>query len=74
MSTPNFYCQRVCGEVGFSIEEWNKAFRECIEMGYSEEQMDEILNPEYNPCKEQCQDCINIVLETQKKNRKTWDK
>ena len=24
-----FYCQKVCGDVNFSIEEWNKAFKYC---------------------------------------------
>lgn len=24
----HFYCQNACGEVGFSIDEWNKAAKE----------------------------------------------
>jgi hypothetical protein len=63
----NFYCQQKCGEVDFSIDEWNKAFQYCIDNNLSEKQTSEIL--EGKPCKKQCFDCMAIVGETRKKNR-----
>jgi hypothetical protein len=62
----NFYCQQKCGEVDFSIEEWNKAFREIISMGLTKAEEDKLLNGE--PCKKQCFDCIAIVGATRLKN------
>ena len=64
----NFYCQIKCGEVDFSIQEWNKAFNEIIAMPISQAEQEKLLNPE--PCKEQCFDCIAIVGETRLKNLK----
>jgi hypothetical protein len=65
----NFYCQKACGEVDFSIEEWNKAFNEVKDM--SEEIRNIILHPK--PCweegKEQCFACMAIVGETRNKNK-----
>jgi hypothetical protein len=63
----NFYCQQKCGEVDFSIDEWNKAFKYCIDNNLSEKQTAEIL--EGKPCEQQCFDCMAIVGETRKKNR-----
>lgn len=57
----NFYCQQKCGEVDFSIEEWNKAYKEIQAMPLSETQKDELLNGK--PCISQCFDCIAIVGE-----------
>jgi hypothetical protein len=62
----NFYCQIRCGEVGFSIDEWNKAYDEVKDM--SEEIQKMVLHPE--PCKEQCFACMAIVGETRAKNAK----
>lgn len=71
----NFYCKRKCGDPDFSIDEWNDKFEECIKMGLSSEEMDKILFPEeYNPCEKQCEDCINIVLDTRSKNKKSHEK
>lgn len=64
----NFYCQIKCGEVGFSIDEWNKAFKEIEAMPISEVDKYKLRNPE--PCKDQCFDCIAIVGETRTKNSK----
>lgn len=62
------YCQRECVEVDFSIDEWNKAFKYCIENNYSEKDMAKVLRGE--PCDKQCFDCMAIVgkrrLETKK--------
>ena len=63
----NFYCQKRCGENDFSIDEWNKDYKSLINSGMSESDINKILHPE--PCKIQCDACINIVLETQKKNK-----
>lgn len=58
---PNFYCQIKCGEVGFSIEEWNESYKELEKLPLTEAEKDAILHPE--PCKVQCDACINIVLD-----------
>jgi hypothetical protein len=63
----NFYCQQKCGEVDFSIDEWNKAFKYCIDNNLSEEEINKILDGE--PCENQCFDCMAIVGERKKKNR-----
>lgn len=64
----SFYCQQKCGEVDFSIDEWNKAFEYCLEKNLPEEQMTEIL--EGKPCDQQCFDCIAVVGETRSRNEK----
>ncbi len=58
-----FYCQKVCGVIDSTIEEWNEAFRYCNEAGLSEEESNKILMPEYYPCEKQCEDCACIVGE-----------
>jgi len=55
----SYYCQKICGEVGFSIDEWNKAFNYCIENNINEKDTSKILEGE--PCTEQCFDCMAIV-------------
>lgn len=65
--TNNFYCQKKCGEVNFSIDEWNKAFDYCMENNLSEKNMSEIL--EGTTCENQCFDCMAIVGETRNKNK-----
>ena len=66
----NFYCQKKCGEVDFSIDEWNKANEYCNNAGIEGEERDRILSPELFPCETQCEACMNIVLDTQIKNKK----
>lgn len=71
MSRTNFYCAKKSGDSEFSIEEWNKSYQFCIEAGLSEKESNNILFAEIDqPCKEQCEACMNIVLDTQIKNRK----
>ncbi len=67
MTKHNFYCQKKCGEVNFSIDEWNKAFDYCMKNNLSEKNMSEIL--EGTPCEIQCFDCMATVGETRKKNK-----
>lgn len=64
----NFYCQKECGEVGFSIDEWNKAFQYCIDNNLSKEQTNKVLYGE--PCSIQCFDCMAIVGERRCKTKK----
>lgn len=64
----NFYCQQKCGEVDFSIDEWNKAYKEINAMPISEEEKRKLIDGE--PCKEQCFDCMAIVGQTRIKNKK----
>lgn len=59
MSKDNFYCQQLCGADDFSIDEWNKAFKYCIDNNLSEKQTGEIL--EGKPCKNQCFECMATV-------------
>lgn len=72
MKKDNFYCAKQCGDPDFSIEEWNKAYRYCIDANLSEDETNKILHPE--PCEKQCDGCINIVLDTQSKNKKIREK
>jgi len=68
----NFYCAKKCGDPEFSIKEWNEAYQFCIDAGLSESETNKILHPE--PCKTQCEACMNMVLDTQIKNRKLREK
>ena len=70
MSKTNFYCAKKCGDPDFSIDEWNKAFQYCEDAGIEGVERDKILSPELFPCATQCEACMNIVLDTQIKNRK----
>ena len=67
---PKFYCKKSCGDPDFSIAEWNKAFEYCNKVGIKGIERDKILNPELFPCIEQCESCINTVLDTQSTNKK----
>lgn len=66
-----FYCQKICGDENFSIDEWNKAFDYCNNAGVKGIERDKILHPEKFPCDEQCFACVAIVGETRIKNLKT---
>lgn len=61
----NFYCQIKCGEVGFSIEEWNEVYKSV--QGLSEEDQRKILDG--IPCEEQCFACMAIVGERRNKTK-----
>ena len=74
VKNPKFYCQKVCGDANFSIKEWNKALKYCNDAGITGVERDKILSPELFPCKNQCDACINIVLDTQMKNKKLFEK
>ena len=63
----NFYCQQKCGEVDFSIDEWNKRYLEIEAMPISQAEKNKLIDGE--PCEKQCFDCMAIVGETRKKNR-----
>jgi len=67
----NFYCQQKCGQVDFSIDEWNKAYKEINAMPISEEEKQKLIDGD--PCKQQCFDCIAIVGERRIKNQKLRD-
>lgn len=62
----HFYCQNICGDEEFSIEEWNEAHQMCIDLNLSEDETKKILDPP-DPCKEQCFACMAIVGERRKK-------
>ena len=61
MKKKNFYCQNICGEEGFSIDEWNKTYADLEKTNMSEKEKDLILFPPQ--CKNQCFDCIAIIGE-----------
>jgi len=63
----NFYCQNKCGEVNFSIDEWNRNYKEIESMPISQSEKDKLIHGE--PCTEQCFDCMAVVEETREKNR-----
>jgi hypothetical protein len=50
----HFYCQRLTGDVDFSIEEWNKQNKLCNDMGIE-------MPPDPPACKDQCFECMAIV-------------
>lgn len=53
------YCQKVCGEVGFDIDEWNEVYHALELTDMSEAEKDAILSPP--ECEKQCFDCMAIV-------------
>lgn len=63
----NFYCQQKCGEIGFSIDEWNKAYKEINEMPISEDEKQKLIDGE--PCENQCFTCMAIVGERRIKTK-----
>ncbi len=67
---PKFYCTKSCGDPEFDIDEWNKVNKYCDNAGITGIEADKILSPELFPCIEQCERCINIVLDTQLANKK----
>lgn len=71
MINNNFYCKKKCGDPNFSIDKWNELYRERESMGLSESESNRLLFPDEfsEPCKTQCGTCMDIVLDTQIKNR-----
>jgi hypothetical protein len=65
--TGGFYCQIKCGEVGFSIDQWNKSYREIEAMPISEQEKQKLLFPD--PCTKQCFDCMAIVGDRRNKTQ-----
>ncbi len=65
----HFYCQNLCGQVDFDIDEWNLALKYCDESGIKGIERDRILHPEKFPCSEQCFSCIAIVGERRLKTQ-----
>lgn len=63
----NFYCQKVCGEQGFSIDEWNKASNDLDKTNLSEKEKQDILFPA--KCTNQCFDCIAIIGQRQSETK-----
>ncbi len=53
------YCQKVNGEVGFSIDDWNETYKALELTNLSEAEKDAILDPP--ECENQCFDCMAIV-------------
>lgn len=69
MGKDNFYCQKLCVNSNFSIQEWNTNFMKLSQAGLLETKAaDEILNPELSPCEEQCVEC---AVEVGKRRIKT---
>lgn len=65
----HFYCQKVCGDGNFSIEEWNKSLKYCDDAGIEGVERDKILHPELFPCTSQCFDCMAVVGERRLKTK-----
>lgn len=63
-----FYCKKVCGDPNFSIDDWNRLNKFCNDAGIEGIERDKLLHTALFPCKVQCDECINIVLDTRKKN------
>ncbi|MCH7850932.1 MAG: hypothetical protein IH845_04790 [Nanoarchaeota archaeon] len=64
----NFYCQKKCGDIEFSIKEWNKSYEEIQSMPICEYEKNILIDGCF--CFEQCFDCMVVVgrrqLETKK--------
>lgn len=58
----NFYCQEKSGYENFSIEKWNEDFMRRIKYNL----------PDTKPkiCKQQCNECFDIVVRTRLKNKR----
>jgi hypothetical protein len=65
----SFYCKYVIGDPDFSIEEWNKAYKEINAMPISEAEKEKLITGNTEQCKEQCFDCMAIVGERQLKTK-----
>lgn len=63
----NFYCQKTCGEDGFSIEEWNETYNELEKANLTDKQRQDILFPPH--CNKQCFDCMANVGERRLKTK-----
>lgn len=66
------YCQKVCGEIDFSINEWNETSKALDLTDMSEDEKNEILFPP--ACKSQCFDCMAIVGARRKETRDLVEK
>ena len=55
----NYYCQKICGEENFSIDQWNKSYLEIEAMPIPRTEKDKLIDGE--TCTEQCFDCMAIV-------------
>ncbi len=70
VNSSNFYCKIIAGDPDFSIEEYDKKFKECIRLALSENETAKVLGDNKGKCKKQCFDCMAIVgkrrLETKK--------
>ncbi len=53
------YCQKVNGDVDFSINEWNTQYGALELSNLSETEKEKILHPP--ECKNQCFDCMAII-------------
>jgi len=62
-----FYCQRISGDVNFSIDEWNEQFKLCIKLGIP-------FPDDPEPCENQCFECLEIVAKTREKNKLIFEK
>jgi len=69
----SFYCQKVCGDQEFSIDEWNKLFKFCNDAGIEGIERDRMLSPELFPCEIQCVDCACIVGEKRRETKKLME-
>ena len=72
MNNTNFYCQQKCTDVDFSIDEWNEAFKTCIDLNLDEKATAEIL--EGKECDKQCFDCMAIIGNRRIKTQALIDK
>lgn len=69
-SRKNFYCQNLYRHEDFEIEEFNQLAEKLQNSGMSTQDQNKILFPE--GCEEQCDSCINIVLDTKAKNKEKY--
>ena len=75
MNKNNFYCQRMCGDENFSIDEWNQTYSDLEKTNLSKKEKTEILLPEVlGTCDKQCFDCMASVGSRRLKTQALIDK
>lgn len=64
-----FYCQNICGDVDFSIDEWNKVYNDIKDLDLPEKEENLILFGSGEQCNEQCFNCMAIVGSVRENNK-----
>ncbi len=61
------YCQKINGDIDFSIDEWNKQYKALELSNLSQSEKNAILHPP--ECETQCFDCMAIIGNRRKRTQ-----